>query len=163
VKVDDSGERLGAGEVVATAGTDLQVTPGCICDSMEELLKKSPLFGLTGAAHAAALCRDSGIVYWSEDISRHNAIDRVAGLCLLAGDSFSDKFLVTTGRINGEMVEKASSCGINLVASKAPPTDKGILLAERLGITIVGFVRNRRCNVYTHRQRLLTRRNSGIS
>lgn len=145
------------------APAGLHVTPARICESVEELLKKSPLFGLTGAAHAAALCSCSGIVYWSEDISRHNAVDRVAGQCLLAKDSFSNKFLVTTGRINGEMVEKASSCGVGLVASKAPPTDKGILLAGKLGITIVGFVRNRRFNVYTHAQRLLTRRESSNS
>jgi FdhD protein len=124
---------------------------------VEELLKKSPLFGLTGAAHAAALCSKSGIVYWSEDISRHNAVDRVAGQCLMDKDSFRDKFLVITGRINGEMAQKAAACGIELVASKAPPTDMGVLLGEKLGVTIVGFVRNRRFNAYTYPQRLLTR------
>jgi FdhD protein len=66
------------------------------------------------------------------------------------GSSFEDKFLVTTGRINHEMVHKAAVCGIRVVASKAPPTDKGIELAERLGVTLAGFVRNRRLNVYSH-------------
>ncbi len=149
---------VGAGEVGAVAEKDrgdLTVGSGMICELIEELLKKSPLFGITGAAHAAALCSNSGIVYWSEDISRHNAVDRVIGQCLLAGDSFEDKFLVITGRINGDMARKAAACGIKLVASKAPPTDKGVLLARSLGVTVVGFVRNRRFNVYAHPQRLI--------
>lgn len=163
VKVEEVGEGSGPGEVAPPVAAGLEVTPGRVCESIEELLKKSPLFGLTGAAHAAALCSGSGMVYWSEDISRHNAVDRVAGQCLLAGDSFADKFLVITGRINSEMAEKAAVCGIGLVASKAPPTDKGVELAEKLGVTVVGFVRNRRFNVYSHPQRLLAGRDSCIS
>ena len=68
--------------------------------------------------------------------------------------SFADKYLVTTGRVNWEMVQKAATCGIGLIASKAPPTDKGVILAEKLGVTVVGFVRNRRFNVYSHPERM---------
>lgn len=135
-------------------GNPLRVPPGSVSLNVDELLRKSPLFGLTGAAHAAGLCAPCGIVYWSEDISRHNAVDRVLGQCLLNGDSFADKYLVTTGRVNWEMVQKAATCGIGLIASKAPPTDKGVILAEKLGVTVVGFVRNRRFNVYSHPERM---------
>jgi FdhD protein len=156
VKVAEVEDGVRQEDVVPRTAAGLQVTPDRVCESIEELLKKSPLFGLTGAAHAAALCSsETGILYWGEDISRHNAVDRVAGKCLMAKDSFGDKFLVITGRINGEMARKAAACGIGLVASKAPPTDQGVFLGERLGITIVGFVRNRRFNVYTYPHRLL--------
>jgi molybdopterin-guanine dinucleotide biosynthesis protein A len=134
----------------------LYVTAGCISDAMEDLLKKSPLFGVTGAAHAAALCSSNGIFCWDEDISRHNAVDKVIGQCLMMKENLTDKFLLITGRINAEMVKKAAVCGVQLVVSKAPPTDKGIELARESGITIVGFVRNRRFNVYCHPQRVLS-------
>ncbi len=155
VRVPERRVDRGLREAAAASSNTLQVTSGTICNSVDELLRKSPLFGLTGAAHAAGLCSTCGIVYWNEDVSRHNAVDRVLGQCFLEGNSFEDKFLVTTGRMNWEMVQKAASCGVGLVASKAPPTDKGVTLAEELGVTLVGFVRNRRFNVYSHPERMV--------
>ena len=151
-----SGQTLRVAVDVADNGSlgkacdELKVSPRQVCDAVDDLLRISPLFGLTGAAHAAALCSACGIVYWSEDIGRHNAVDRVVGQCFLEGDSFEDKYLATTGSINSEMVKKAAACGVRLIASKAPPTDLGVGLADRLGISVVGFVRNNRLNVYTH-------------
>ncbi len=129
--------------------------PGLICDIFEDLLQRSLLFKMTGASHAAALCDYNGIILWHEDIGRHNAVDKVIGHAFVKGIPLGDKILALTGRINSEIVGKAIAANIPVVASKAPPTDIAVKTALREGVTIIGFVRNRRMTIYSNSKRVI--------
>ncbi len=129
---------------------------GWITEKMDEFKKRSDIFKSTGGAHSAALCDESGIKLFAEDIGRHNAIDKVFGRCLLDGIETGDKILLTSGRVSSEIVLKVAKRGVPFLISKAAPTDLGVKLSEKLGITLVGFVRGDRMNVYSHGWRVST-------
>jgi FdhD protein len=107
--------------------------------------------------HSAALCDTKSILVFSEDIGRHNAIDKVFGECLLKDIPIHDRLLVTSGRVSSEILSKAAKRRIPLLISKSAPTNLGVQLANEVGITLIGFVREKRMNVYTHRWRVLSR------
>lgn len=134
-----SGMRVAAGEVSRLA-TLVQ--------------KEVPLFRATGGAHCAVLAGD-GFFLLREDIGRHNAVDKVAGECLLQGWDTGDKILFTTGRVSSEMLLKAARLGVPVVASRSAPTDLAVRLADELRIALVGFARGSRLNVYAHGWRIL--------
>jgi FdhD protein len=129
--------------------------PGTICEVFDDLLNRSSLFRMTGASHAAALCDNKGILLWHEDIGRHNAVDKVIGHAFLERLPLNNKMVALTGRINSEIVDKMISAQIPVVASKAPPTDVAVRIANKTGVTIVGFVRNRRMTVYSNSERVI--------
>ncbi|NIQ97895.1 MAG: NTP transferase domain-containing protein, partial [Desulfuromonadales bacterium] len=83
-------------------------------------------------------------------IGRHNTLDRIAGEALFKGIDLRGKLLVTSGRISTEMVAKAARLGLAVLASRTSPTDQAIELARQAGITLVGYVRADKCNIYTH-------------
>jgi FdhD protein len=90
----------------------------------------------------------------AEDVGRHNAIDRVIGRAFQRGLDFSELMLVSSGRLTGDMVLKAAVAQIPFVASISAGISSGIELAEAAGITLIGFVRGARMNIYTHPDRL---------
>jgi len=90
---------------------------------------------------------------FSEDIGRHNAIDKVVGRAALRGVNFRRPLLASTGRLAAEMVVKAANVGIPVIVSLAAPTDKGMNVAEMVGLTLIGFVRGKRFNIYTYPER----------
>ncbi len=135
--------------------------PGAICDIFDDLLQRSSLFKMTGACHAAALCDKDGILLWHEDIGRHNAVDKVIGHAFLEKIPLNDKMLAITGRINSEIVDKVVSANMPVVASKAPPTDVAVRTAQKAGVTVIGFVRNRRMTVYSNSERVVHRNPTG--
>ncbi len=124
---------------------------------MKEFLHKSRLFKTTGGAHSAALCSSSDILVFNEDIGRHSAIDKVFGECILKGIKMSGRILVTSGRISSEILVKVARSGVPIVISKSAPTDLAVKLADEIGITLVGFARGSRMNVYSAGWRILTR------
>jgi len=126
-----------------------------ILDLMRELQERAHLFRLTGGPHSASLCSREGVTYFCEDIGRHNAVDKIVGLCLRDGAELKDKILVTSGRISSEILVKAARLGIPLLVSRSAPTSLSIDLAEKLGITLVGFARSRRFNIYSRQDRIL--------
>jgi FdhD protein len=89
-----------------------------------------------------------------EDIGRHNAIDKVFGQCLLQGISLDQRLIITSGRVSSEIVYKVAKQDIPILISKSAPTDRGVALADGLGVTLVGFVRDNKMNVYTNRWRV---------
>lgn len=108
-----------------------------------------------GGTHAAALFDRTGrAVTLAEDIGRHNAVDKAVGYCLLRGVPLCDKILVTSGRASYEMASKAIRVGIPIVASVSAPTALAVQLAEDRGLTLIGYLRGGKMNVYTHGARL---------
>ena len=123
---------------------------------MNEFQHHSLLFKTTGGVHSAALCDTNNILVFSEDIGRHNAIDKIFGQCLLEDIATDNRFIVTSGRVSSEILLKIAKRNIPLLISKSAPTSMGVKLADDLGITLVGFVRGRRMNVYTNSWRIVT-------
>jgi FdhD protein len=131
------------------------VTVAQIHGLMHALQERALLFQLTGGIHSAALCTPEGVVYFCEDIGRHNAVDKILGLCLRDGVTISDKILVTSGRISSEILVKSAKLGLSMLVSRAAPTTLSVDLAEKIGITLVGFARGQRLNVYSHAERVV--------
>lgn len=109
----------------------------------------------TGCIHLAALAVCGGPLVIREDIGRHNAVDKVIGAWARLETPFSSAVLFSTGRLSSDMIRKAAHAGIPVVASHSAPTSLAVDLAEASGITLVGFARRRRFNLYTHFQRIL--------
>ena len=109
----------------------------------------------TGGVHAASICaRDGTLEHLAEDVGRHNAVDKVIGSCARAGHSFEDRFLISTGRLTGDMILKAARVKIPVVSSISALITSGIDVAEKCGVTAIGFVRGRRMNIYCHPERI---------
>lgn len=112
------------------------------------------LFRTTGGAHGAALCRPGGILAFFEDIGRHNAVDKIFGHCFLKKIPLSDKVIALSGRVSSEILIKVARMGVPVIISRSAPTDLALQLAEQLGVTVAGFVRGERANIYTHPERI---------
>jgi FdhD protein len=113
-------------------------------------------FEATGGLHASGLyARDGTLVVLREDVGRHNALDKVIGERCLAGALPLHRFiLLVSGRISFELVQKAATAGIPILAAVGAPTDLAVRTAETLGMTLVGFLRGERFNVYTRAERI---------
>lgn len=122
---------------------------------VRELERRSTLFQSTGAVHSAALCTATEAILVQEDIGRHSALDKLIGAALLAGIPCSDKGVISSGRITAEMVTKVARQHIPIVISRCAPSDLAVRYAEGLEMTLVGFVRGRRMNLYTRPDRIV--------
>jgi FdhD protein len=114
----------------------------------KEFQHRSQVFRATGGVHSAALCDAKDILIFSEDIGRHNAIDKIFGECILEDIPTDDRIVITSGRVSSEVLLKTTKRNIPIVISKSAPTDLAVDLAVDLGITLIGFARGRRMNVY---------------
>lgn len=132
------------------------ISPSEIFILVEKFLHQSKVYAATGGVHSAALCDTRHILVFSEDIGRHNAIDKVFGECMLKGIPTDDHIVVTSGRVSSEIMHKVVKRNIPILISKSAPTDRGVELAKDLGITLVGFVREGRMNLYTHAGRVVS-------
>ena len=109
-----------------------------------------------GGTHAAAVFdADGRIVALGEDIGRHNAVDKVIGSCLFRGVPLGDKVLVTSGRASYEVAVKAIRVGLPIIATISAPTALAVQLAQDRGLTLIGYLRGGRMNVYTHARRVV--------
>lgn len=128
--------------------SQLKISAPQVFALMEEFVQRSKVFKATGGVHSAALCDTTSILLFSEDIGRHNAIDKIFGECLLKEVPTDDHIVVTSGRVSSEILLKVAKRNIPILISKSAPTNLGIKLAADLGVTLVGFVRGKRMNAY---------------
>ena len=132
------------------------ITPMAVTQAIQNLNAQMEIYRATGGTHGAALTDGEGTLHFiAEDVGRHNAVDRVIGRGLEEGINFGDIMLVCTGRLTSDLVLKAAVARISVVASISAAVDSGIELADAAGISLVGFVRGARMNVYTHPDRLV--------
>lgn len=120
-----------------------------------ELNRRSEVFRATGGVHSAALFQNGSLVAFAEDVGRHNAVDKVLGFGALSKVSFQRSVLLSSGRLGAEIVLKGARLGVPIVASLSAPTSSGLRAAKGTGITLLGFVRGWRLNVYSHPERIL--------
>jgi FdhD protein len=158
------------------------ITPGCIspgsfynaldtvvCDKVESQLhvsqkdvitiasqiqKKSILFKETGGAHGAALFNSSHLLFFVEDIGRHNALDKIIGRCILKDIPMNDKLIFTSGRISSAVLLRIVKASIPILISRSAPTTEAVELSKEFGITLIGFARVSRFNLYSNEWRI---------
>ncbi len=126
--------------------------------AMEGLVRRGEIFRRTGGTHFAGLvgCEDSGAPEaFFEDIGRYNAIDKAVGSAVLGKRGLGRVALAVSCRVSSDVVTKAAVVGIPLIVSRAGPTSEAVNLAEREGVTLVGFARGQRMNVYTCEERVV--------
>ena len=134
---------------------DFSITAESLKTIFKKFHQESELFKLTGCFHSAALSDGESILIFAEDIGRHNVIDKVIGYSIINDITLAGKLMLVSCRLSSEIVSKCSRFGVSIVASRAAPTSLAIEISEACGITLVGFMRGDRMNVYTHMQRIL--------
>jgi len=126
-----------------------------IGDLIESLFESQDFYRQSGGVHTSALSDGKDVFVVCEDIGRHNTLDKIAGRCLLESIEIESWVLTTTGRISSEMIQKAKRLGATIVISRTSPSSLSIEMAERWGITLIGYARRNRFRVYTHPQRII--------
>jgi FdhD protein len=135
--------------------SNLKVKAEAILNGVNRLNQLAETFRKTGGVHASAICKDDGdIVAFAEDVGRHNAVDKVIGIGALNKINFGRCFLALSGRLTGDIVLKAARVGLPIVASLAAALDSGIAVARNADLTLIGFVRGKRMNIYNCPERI---------
>ncbi len=135
--------------------SDLKVKAQVIFESVKQLNFKAKGFRRTGGLHVAAVYKADGeLVALAEDVGRHNAVDKVIGIAALNNVAFGECFLALSGRMSGDVAFKAAKVGLPIVASLAAALSSGIAMAESANVTLAGFVRGNRINLYTCPKRI---------
>ena len=141
-------EKILSGEPLSIMAEEIMSLAAALEDS-------SQLFHRTGGVHCAALASRHELLVRREDVSRHAAVDKLAGACLQQGIPMEDRILVFSGRVPGEILHKAAAMGCSMVIARSAPTDHACRLAEQEGIVLVGFAREDGFNIYTHPERVI--------
>lgn len=139
-------------------GQGLQVSHDGLQRAIEGLSVHQPLQAATGAVHCAALCSAAGeILAAREDVGRHNALDKLIGHLAVSAVDAAEGFILVSSRASYEMVYKSAVAGAQLMAAVSAPTTLAVAFARHCGMTLVGFSRRGRHNVYTSPERLEAR------
>ncbi len=141
-------------QTIPSVESELRVKSEKILQAYDLLIEKAEIWSKTGGTHVAALVDENHFIV-REDVSRHVAVDKVIGAGLKESLDYSKSFLVCSGRIPPDRVVKLANVGIPIMVTKAAPTIEGLKIGETAGITLVGFLRNGRFNIYTHPDRII--------
>jgi len=134
---------------------ELRIMPEPIFNLFREFQKRSDLYKSTGGAHSAALSDGKEIIVFSEDIGRHNAVDKIIGYCLLNNITTKGKILLSSGRLSSEIATKAIRASIPILVSRTAPTSMAVETAEKNKLTIIGFLRGSRFTIYSYPKRII--------
>ncbi|MBK8546972.1 MAG: formate dehydrogenase accessory sulfurtransferase FdhD [Saprospiraceae bacterium] len=136
---------------------NLKVEAKIFTHLQDRLLNVQTAFQETGGIHAAVLFDEQGnYFYHSEDVGRHNALDKLIGHVMIAGKLPLTKYiLLLSGRSSFELIQKAAMAGISVVCAVGAPSSLAVDLAENVGITLLGFLKKTGYNVYSHPERIL--------
>jgi FdhD protein len=136
--------------------SNLKVKAATLLSSVNQLNSIAETFRKTGGVHVAAIFKSDGtLVAFAEDVGRHNAVDKTIGIGALSKIDFEQCFLALSGRLTGDIVAKAARLKLPVVGSLAAAIDSGIALAKTVDLTLVGFVRGKRMNIYSSPGRIL--------
>jgi FdhD protein len=139
----------------AVVSSQVSVTNTALQSAIQSLNDHQPLQAATGALHGAAWCSADGeIIAVREDVGRHNALDKLIGFLFRTGFDTASGFVLVSSRASYEMVYKAAAAGMEILVAVSAPTTLAIDFAHRSGITLVGFARPGRHNVYTFKSRI---------
>ena len=142
-------------EATPPCGRTLKVPPELLVEVTEQLKAKQELFLATGGTHATGIfTADGEFIAIAEDLGRHNALDKAIGKCLLAGRTAEGCGAAVSGRVSFEIAAKAARAGIELIVAVSAPSSFAVEAAQRWNVTLCGFVRPGRANVYTHPERI---------
>lgn len=134
---------------------DFKVNVSDIYKTMEGHLDLSQLFKNTAGVHCVGIYENNKLVIACEDVARHNALDKAIGHCILNDIPFHNKIILVSGRLSFEMIKKAAIVKVPVVIAKSAITSLVIETAQTLNITLVGFVRGKKMNIYTNPNRIL--------
>lgn len=134
--------------------SDIRVPPEKILQLMQQLVESASSYNLSGGIHTSALCDRNGILAIAEDIGRHNTLDKLMGECLLRKIPSACMILLASGRVSSEMIRKAAIMQTPIIASLTSPTERAVILAREIGITLIGYVRGNHLTVYSQPERL---------
>jgi FdhD protein len=135
---------------------EFRVSGRRVLAAVSECSDRSELFLSTGCVHSCALCDPSGIMFFEEDISRHNALDKIIGDAIINRIRLDGCYVVTSGRVPLDMMVKIVRAGIPLAVSRSAPTDSAISLAKKNNVTLIGFARGSRMNLYSCPERIVS-------
>jgi len=139
---------------VNLAENRFKVQPEAIMDMVEKLFSAQGLYRDTGGVHTSALSDGEKVLLAADDIGRHNTLDKIAGMCLMQNVFPEHRILITTGRISSEMLQKAAQINAPILISRTSSSSLSIEMAERYGITLIGYARKHRFNVYSNGERV---------
>ena len=142
---------------LADRQNDIMLGPEQIPALLEMLNGDQTLYRQTGGVHTSVLTDGKRSILAAEDIGRHNTLDKLAGQMLMDSITPTASVILTTGRISSEMMQKSIRLGVSVVISRTSPSSMSVELAEQAGITLIGYAKRHRFNLYTHAERIRER------
>jgi len=150
-------EAIEAMRPCASPAAEIRLAAATLHALPSRLRETQDVFGCTGGLHAAALFTPAGdCVAVREDVGRHNAMDKLTGHALIGEMDLADKVILVSGRASFELVQKALMAGVSLLAAVGAPSSLAVQLASAFNMTLVGFLREGRCNIYSGERRIQT-------
>ncbi len=135
--------------------SSIQINAELVFSLMNEIQHKSENFASTGGVHSSALADSKKLLIFRDDIGRHNAVDKIIGNALLNKISLTDKIILSTGRISSEIILKILYSRIPIIISRSAPTSRAIEIAREKNITLIGFARTGKMNIYSCPERVI--------